>query len=141
MMKSQMDHALTRLQEAYYNVLGERPKPDPDADKIGRAELMRTGKVKVTPALVKRAITAFEAEIRRDGGRWTHEISYHLMNELDDVLSKAYVAPADAKLAAWDKRAKKLREMYEEAKDEIILGDVERALAIIAEFRTASSKT
>ena len=134
MMKAQMDHALTRLGEAFDEILGDRPKGQQHARLKAEADLLRSGKVKISNLLVKRAIRRFDHDLARDA-RYCDSISRWLRVELDEALELAYKPKPDPKVVAWDARHKKLSAKYQEAKDEIILGDVDRALLLIAKFR------
>ena len=134
MMKAQMDHALNRLREAYYDILGERPKIDPYEKNHELIRIAKSGKVKVTQAMVNRAITDAESELRRDGGRWSHGVGYFLAKEVDAAIDKHYKPVVNPSVALWEARKKKLDAKFKEVQDEIILGDVDRALKLIADF-------
>lgn len=134
MMKVQMEHALARLGEASDQILGEMPKRKGSLKDQQRADLVRTGVVKVTPAMVKRAISRHERSIRREG-RYCDSIERCLEYELGEMIDSKYKPAPDPAMAKWEARRAKLRVKFNEAKDEIILGDVDRALKLIEEFR------
>jgi len=131
MMKVQMEHALMRLSEAYDKILGPAPKASPTARAESRAKLVKSGKVKITDAMVKRAVMRHERSV---GGRYCDDIEECLRGVLRKELDKVHVMAVDPAMVKWEKRRDKLSAKYQEAKDEVILGDVERALKLIAEF-------
>lgn len=133
MMKVQMEHALTRLREAFDDILGEPPRrPEPNQTAKERADLIRSGKVKVTKAMINTALENFDRQYSRGG--YVESIERRLYNEIDRALDAAYKPKTDPAVAKYNARRKKLEAKYREAKDEIILGDVDRALKLIAAF-------
>ena len=133
MMKVQMEHALVRLSEAFDKILGKQPESSPTARQQGRAKLVKSGKVKITDAMVKRAISRHERSLSRNS-RYCDDIEECLRSELRSELDKAYKPVTDPATAKWEARRTKLIVKYNECKDEIILGDVDRDLKLIAPF-------
>lgn len=133
MMKAQMDHALSRLREAYEDILGRPPETDGHVKIKRKAQMIKKGEVEITQTLISRAITRFNRNLKT---RWPDSIEECIQKELQLVLEDKYTAPPeDPALTKYNARRKKLAAKYQEAKDEIILGDVDRALKLIAEFR------
>ena len=132
MKKVQMEHALERLSEAYRDILGDQPKGDSHAGLKGRAALIKSGEVTIDKALIKRAVTRFNRKLQ---SRWPDTIESCIEKELEQVLESKYTPVIDQAMVKWEKRRDKLDAKFREAKDEIILGDVDRALKLIAAFR------
>ena len=130
----QMDYARNRLRDAYEQVLGDKPQGN-DKDRYRtQCKLAKTGKFKVTPVMLKRAVMACERELARES-RWGHGLAHHLEAEVGVALNRATkdtVAPTLKKFAA---REKKLDAKYQIAKDELMLGDAGLALTLIEQFR------
>lgn len=133
MMKVQMEHALTRLSEAFVDILGDPPKQRPTLRDEQRCALVKSGAVKITPALVKRAISR-QGRSSRANGRYCDSIEDCVREELKHEINKVYKTTPDPAAAKYEKRRAKLQLKFREAKDEIILGDVDRALKLIAAF-------
>lgn len=136
MMKVQMEHALTRLGEAFDELTGKRPEPRGTLRDEQRAEYVRNGKVKVTPAMMKRAISAHERSASRSrNNRYCDSVEDCIRNELQRAIDKVFKSKPDPVYEAWAKKREKVLAKYNECKDEIILGDVDRALKLIAAFK------
>lgn len=134
MMKVQMEHAMERLSEAFEEILGPSPQEDSNRIACAKTDLVRNGAVKITPALAKRAIKKFDAA-KGHKRRWLSSIGEFVRTELDEAIDKAYKPVEDKAGKLWNARHKKLTIKFNEAKDEIILGDVDRALKLIEAFR------
>lgn len=129
----QMDYANERLVDAYNAVLGNSPIGN-DSDRYkAQCKLVKSGKYKVAPAALKRAVKACEHDIRTS--MYPHNLSYYLREELEadlNELTKNTIAPAQKAYAA---RKKKLDVKFQVAKDELMLGDAGLALTLIEAFR------
>ena len=136
MTKLQIDYSLQRLDDAFDSIMGARPEDDNRARYRENAELFRSGKIKLTNLTVTRALRAFDANVVVNQ-RWHDSISECLLNEIKLVIKtgRPKVSQMEKDQEVWNKRSKKLRIKFDLAKDELILGDAERALKLIEAFR------
>lgn len=138
MTKMQMDHAMGRLDQAYAEILGKHPVNGDGTERLqadAYVDLVRKGTVKISPALVKRAISKYDADKLKDK-RWFDSFPEILMRMLKDELALKYQPQENKELRKYLARRDKLTVIYQDAKDELILGDVEKALSLIANFRS-----
>ena len=136
MTRLQIDYALDRLTDAFDSIMGDRPDNDDRKTYRENAEMFRSGKLKLTPVLVTRALRKFDTAVI-DDSRWHNGISDYLNTEIKLMISGARpkVSQAQRDQEVWNKRLKKLRIKFDAAKDELILGDADRALKLIEAFR------
>lgn len=135
MTMKQIDHAERRLQEALREKLGPQPLEDRDERRQAEVDfLKKQGPSFITKAMWNRALKATQTNINRKSG-WPRSFEEYLGQTLDKELEKKIKGNHGAEIKAWQDKQARLHKEFDTAMDQIILGDAEAALKVIAEFR------
>lgn len=131
MMKVQIEYAIKQLRLAYSDKLPERPEPYLEAPDKNEEfiKLVESGKVNLGEVFIE-AVKKY----RR------HPNCYHVTTLFHDGLRRALEenrpTPKDnPEYKKWKKKRDKLKKLFKQAEDELMLGDAEHALKLIEKFR------
>lgn len=133
MMKAQMDYALERLEHVCNQKLGKEPCEDRTELRKAHADLLRSGKIDMGK-VVKAALVQFDREVRLKCYHYPATVESHVEDRLSRHLADAHNDGTEAERKKWSAKRDKLMVHFQQAKDELILGDVEKALALIDKF-------
>lgn len=135
MMKQQMDHALARLQ----CIRADLTEHMPQAKVFKQTDLidaLSSGNKKLTPQIIALAV----ANVVGSGKSRYHSTGYVMDLEealIAQVFKKEILKEEERHQKALDtyhKRCSKINKEFNRVEDEIVLGDIDRALKLIQDF-------